>query len=441
GEIISPENSRGGTTAEDHARAKSSSKRRGTSDHSDAHIKHSRPQAMSKSPSPKRKRRSCAGRTTYASDGRSSSERTWTKERSKSAKNRGCRTEAHYSVRDRRRRPRSSSSDWDPHENPSGSRRGAERTNRNKRGVASKFNRRARNSILEAPKDDTSRRSRSDKRIEQQQNVRRSSRRSSRSVTKTAEVKSKEDHSRKRSNASTTSCTLSKTLFASKACISVSCDYTSKESNIVTVNHDVIMKPLRVEVESVDAAAATVMEEGVRTSADTSPAADAEVCAIESLSSTWKDSDFLYEDYDILTPRPYEAMEFDQFDRLKTVLLPNHADVLVLLSLLADEAVLPPELLTSPLRRAYHGAVQMLLAIEAYCHGTRSRSSNTRSLLKTIGSMAAPSFVSSGETFVASEATYPKEVVPRANMTNTSTVHEATDICGDKNSVIDEEID
>ncbi|KAK6027129.1 hypothetical protein OSTOST_06843, partial [Ostertagia ostertagi] len=76
-----------------------------------------------------------------------------------------------------------------------------------------------------------------------------------------------------------------------------------------------------------------------------------------------------------------------QFDRLKTVLFPNHADVLVLLSLLADEAVLPPELLTSPLRRAYHGAVQMLLAIEAYCHGTRSRSSNTRSLLKTIGSM------------------------------------------------------
>ncbi|KAK6050695.1 hypothetical protein COOONC_11800, partial [Cooperia oncophora] len=70
-----------------------------------------------------------------------------------------------------------------------------------------------------------------------------------------------------------------------------------------------------------------------------------------------------------------------------TVLLPNHADVLVLLSLLADEAVLPPELLTSPLRRAYHGALQMLLAIEAYCHGTRSRSSNTRSLLKTIGSM------------------------------------------------------
>ncbi|KAK5984007.1 hypothetical protein GCK32_003674 [Trichostrongylus colubriformis] len=76
-----------------------------------------------------------------------------------------------------------------------------------------------------------------------------------------------------------------------------------------------------------------------------------------------------------------------QFDRLKTVLLPTHADVLVLLSLLADEAVLPPELLTSPLRRAYHGAIQMLLAIEAYCHGTRSRSSNTRSLLKTIGSM------------------------------------------------------
>nr|CDJ87276.1 CRE-GON-4 protein [Haemonchus contortus] len=76
-----------------------------------------------------------------------------------------------------------------------------------------------------------------------------------------------------------------------------------------------------------------------------------------------------------------------QFDRLTTVLLPDHADVLVLLSLLADEAVLPPELLTSSLRRAYHGAIQMLLAIEAYCHGTRSRSSNTRSLLKTIGSM------------------------------------------------------
>ncbi|PIO70563.1 hypothetical protein TELCIR_07579 [Teladorsagia circumcincta] len=282
GEIISPENSRGGTTAEDHASAKSSSKRRGTSDYSDANIKRSRPQAMSKSPSPKRKRRSCAGRTTYASDGRSSSERTWAKERSKSAKNRGCRTEAHYSARDRRRRPRSSSSDWDPHENPSGSRRGAERSNRNKRGVASKSNRRARNSILEAPKDDTSRRSRSDKRIEQQQNVRRSSRRSSRSVTKAAEEKSKEDFSRKRSSASTTSCTLSKALSASKACISVSCDYTSKESNVATVNHDVIMKPLRVEVESVDAAAATVMEEGVRTSADTSPAADAEVCAIES---------------------------------------------------------------------------------------------------------------------------------------------------------------
>ncbi|KJH51771.1 hypothetical protein DICVIV_02083 [Dictyocaulus viviparus] len=81
-----------------------------------------------------------------------------------------------------------------------------------------------------------------------------------------------------------------------------------------------------------------------------------------------------------------DSME-TQFDRLKAALLPKHADVLVLLSLLADESVLPPELLTSPLRRAYHGAVQMLLAIEAYCHGTRSRSSNTRSLLKTIGSM------------------------------------------------------
>ncbi|KAJ1345530.1 hypothetical protein KIN20_000086 [Parelaphostrongylus tenuis] len=76
-----------------------------------------------------------------------------------------------------------------------------------------------------------------------------------------------------------------------------------------------------------------------------------------------------------------------QFDRLKDALFPKHADVLVLLSLLADESVLPPGLLTSPLRRAYHGAVQMLLAIEAYFHGTRSRSSNTRSLLKTIGNM------------------------------------------------------
>ncbi|EYB94777.1 hypothetical protein Y032_0167g121 [Ancylostoma ceylanicum] len=76
-----------------------------------------------------------------------------------------------------------------------------------------------------------------------------------------------------------------------------------------------------------------------------------------------------------------------QFDRLKAALLPKHADVLALLSLLTDDAILPPELLTSPLRRAYHGAVQMLLAIEAYCHGTRSRSSNTRSLLRTIGSM------------------------------------------------------
>ncbi|VDL82379.1 unnamed protein product [Nippostrongylus brasiliensis] len=81
-----------------------------------------------------------------------------------------------------------------------------------------------------------------------------------------------------------------------------------------------------------------------------------------------------------------ESLE-TQFDRLKAVLLPDHADVLALLSLLAEESVLPPELLTSPLRRAYHGAVQILLAIEAYCQGTRSRSSNTRSLLKTIGSM------------------------------------------------------
>ncbi|VDM65382.1 unnamed protein product [Strongylus vulgaris] len=76
-----------------------------------------------------------------------------------------------------------------------------------------------------------------------------------------------------------------------------------------------------------------------------------------------------------------------QFDRLKAALLPKHADVLALLSLLTDDSILPPELLTSPLRRGYHGAVQMLLAIEAYCNGTRSRSSNTRSLLKTIGTM------------------------------------------------------
>ncbi|KAK6752557.1 hypothetical protein RB195_003774 [Necator americanus] len=76
-----------------------------------------------------------------------------------------------------------------------------------------------------------------------------------------------------------------------------------------------------------------------------------------------------------------------QFDCLKAALLPKHADVFVLLSLLADDSILPPEILTSPLRRAYYGAVQMLLAIEAYCHGTRSRSSNTRSLLKTIGTM------------------------------------------------------
>uniref|UniRef100_A0A0K0DQE9 WAPL domain-containing protein n=1 Tax=Angiostrongylus cantonensis TaxID=6313 RepID=A0A0K0DQE9_ANGCA len=63
-----------------------------------------------------------------------------------------------------------------------------------------------------------------------------------------------------------------------------------------------------------------------------------------------------------------ESMEA-QFDRLKAALLPKHTDVLVLLSLLADESVLPPELLTSPLRRAYHGAVQMLLAIELNCNG------------------------------------------------------------------------
>ncbi|VDM61462.1 unnamed protein product [Angiostrongylus costaricensis] len=63
-----------------------------------------------------------------------------------------------------------------------------------------------------------------------------------------------------------------------------------------------------------------------------------------------------------------ESMEA-QFDRLKAALLPKHADVLALLSLLADDSVLPPELLTSPLRRAYHGAVQMLLAIELNCNG------------------------------------------------------------------------
>ncbi|KAK6055900.1 hypothetical protein COOONC_06595 [Cooperia oncophora] len=299
GEIISPENSCGGLAASVHA--KSSSSHRGNFDHSDAHVKRSRPRAMSKSPSPKRKRRTCPPRTTCASDARSCNERISSKGRSSSSRNRDRRAEANHSARDRRSRP---GSDRNPDQTSARKRR-AETTSRTKRDTVNRSRRRVPGPVVNLSEAKSPRRLKRQGKVEVEQRASRqgASRRSSRNRSASREDEKGESAAVEGDSVTITSCTLLETVSAPEESATVSCDLNSGK-------RDVILEQLSVEV---DPQATMVTEERERTPEGVDPDADGEHCTLESLSSAWKDSDFVYEDYDLLTPRHREmaSMEFN----------------------------------------------------------------------------------------------------------------------------------